>query len=114
ELPPLQGGFVYWNYHPHNQLLGLWMSLGPIGLAFLLTFVAEVMMLAGHGIRWQSDPYAKALCFFVLASFASIVFATAIDMFLWAERGATFAAIVAGLLFALREIGTRTGAREAA
>jgi O-antigen ligase len=114
ELPQLPESFVNWDYHPHNQLLGLWMSLGPVGFAFLLIFVGSVMMLAAHEIRRQSDPYAKALCFFVLASVASAVFATAVDMFLWAERGATFAAIVVGMLFALRAVEARDGGWEGA
>jgi O-antigen ligase len=111
ELPPLPADFANWNYHPHNQLLGLWMSLGPLGFLFLLTFVAGVAMLAAHEIRRQDDPYARAVCFWVLVSVASGVMATAIDMFLWAERGATFVAIATGLLFALREIEGRGGAR---
>ena len=114
ELPALDPSFTYWDYHPHNQILGLWMSLGPLGFGFFLLFASGVMMLAAHEIRHQTDPYRKALSFFVVASVASALLATALDMFLWTERGAIFTAVCVGLLFALRAIPEDEGEAEVA
>jgi hypothetical protein len=90
-----------WRYHPHNILLGIWIALGAVGFAVFLSYCASALMLASHSLRWHSDPQAKAISYFLLASLASGLFASVFDQFIWIDRGALFLGAVVAMAAAL-------------
>jgi hypothetical protein len=104
-LGPLD--FANWRFHPHNMFLGLLMSLGPIGFALYLSLMSGVMMAANFAAKQSEDRFIKALSAFCFLSVAAGLLATALDQFMWAQRGAIFTGIVIGIMSAIGSIQGR-------
>jgi hypothetical protein len=97
-----------WQYHPHNMILGLWMSLGTIGFAIYLTFVGSVMAIATFAARISHSDFTRAVAIFGLLALAAGLFAGAVDAFIGTQRGAIFLGIVVGMISAISSMQGRT------
>jgi hypothetical protein len=90
-----------WRYHPHNMLLGIWIALGAVGFVVFLSYCGAALALASHSLRWQVEPQAKAIGYFLLAALASGLFASVFDQFIWIDRGALFMGAIVAMTAAL-------------
>jgi O-antigen ligase len=103
-----------WKYHPHNMILGMWMTLGTIGFAFFIFYHASIMTLAAYHVRRTMDHQLRAIGFFALATYAAGFLVASVDQFIWSERGAIFMALLAAITIAigrLRKVETQDHAR---
>jgi hypothetical protein len=91
----------YWDYDPHNMVFGLWMFLGFPGFVVFLCFYANCIVSAGYLIRSTACPFRRSAAVFCLTALVSGLIVTALDMFVWTQRGALFLGGVVGLLAAL-------------
>jgi hypothetical protein len=94
-----------WRYHPHNTILGMWMALGPVGFFVFLVYFGSILVLASHDLRRHTDPYLKAVSYFVLASFISALVVGMVDQYWNGQRGAVFLGALAGILSVLHRQG---------
>jgi O-antigen ligase len=111
-LPDISALLPNWRYHPHDMILGIWLSLGTICFTVFLIFVGGIMMSASYNLRRFEDNYIRAICFFVLASFSSGFLVAAVDQFIWSERGAIFLGAVVGILSAVTALLSSVSAAE--
>jgi len=103
-LPDISLLLAQWQYRPHNTILGMWMFLGTPGFIVCLAYFGSIIMLASRHVRQQSDPYFKAVSFFILAAFTSgLLFAT-VDHYIGIQRGAVFLGALAGILSVLERL----------
>src|SRR5262249_38381895 len=103
-LPDISLLLAHWQYRPHNTILGMWMLLGTPGFIVCLAYFGSIIMLASRHARRQSDPYFKAVSFFILAAFTSgLLFAT-VDHYIGTQRGAVFLGALAGILTVLEQL----------
>ena len=91
-----------WQYHPHNMILGIWSTMGSLGMALFLGYVGVAVMVASHNIRWHTDPHLKGISYFLLASLVCGLGVSAADMFIWVERGALFLGAVIAMVAVLQ------------
>ncbi|MFQ5912217.1 MAG: O-antigen ligase family protein [Nitrospinota bacterium] len=103
-LADISSLFPYWQYFPHNEVLGMWVSLGTHGFLVLLIYFASIIVLASHNIRRQTDPYLKAVSFLVLTAFACGLFVATVDQYWNAPRTALFLGTLAGILSVLHRL----------
>ncbi|MBN1946768.1 MAG: O-antigen ligase family protein [Bradymonadales bacterium] len=101
-LADIDPSFELWQYHPHNTLLGLWMSAGPIGLLFFLAFCGSLILQSCHGLRRQVEPYYKSLHFLAITAFTSGLIMASFDFYIGTSRGSLFLGVVAGIALAVR------------
>jgi hypothetical protein len=101
QLPDVSAIVPNWQYFPHNVFLGLWVFLGPAGLALLLLYFSILLACAGHNLRNEQDGVIQSIAFFVVTTLASAIVMGTVDQFVWAQRGAVFLGAVVGVLFAL-------------
>lgn len=87
-LPDISFLLPLWQYHPHNMILGIWSAVGSIGFALWLSYLGAAVMLASHALRWHAEPATKALAYAVLMSLVSGLLVSALDQFIWTDRGA--------------------------
>jgi hypothetical protein len=103
-LPDISFLLPLWRYHPHNMILGIWMSLGTVGFIVFLSFLGSTVLLAAHALRRHTDPYAKAVSYFLATSLMSALFVGAVDQFIWLERGVLFVAALVAMVSALSRL----------
>jgi uncharacterized membrane protein len=101
KLPDVGAIVPNWPYFPHNVFLGLWVFLGPAGLALLLLYLSILLACAGQNLRNEHDGVIQSIAFFVVSTLASAIVMGTVDQFVWAQRGAIFLGAVVGVLFAL-------------
>ena len=106
-LDDIEHLYRQWQYMPHNTILGLWISLGTVGLVVFLSYVGGVMMLAAHGVRRFADPYLKAICYLVLTSVAGGLLIGLTDQYLGTTRSAVFLGVLIGILSSIQTRGGR-------
>jgi GT2 family glycosyltransferase len=90
-----------WQYHPHNMILGMWMTLGTVGFGVFLFYYASILMLAAFYMRQLRDDYLKAVCFFALSTYAAGFLVASVDQFIWSERGAIFMGLLVAMISSL-------------
>ena len=100
-LPDISFLLPYWQYHPHNMILGMWMSLGGAGFVVFLSYFASLVVLASHSLRRHTDPYLKAVSYFALTGLLSGFLVGMVDQMIWAERGAIFLGVLGGMTASL-------------
>lgn len=103
-LPDISFLLPLWQYHPHNMILGVWMSLGSVGFVVFLTYMGSLLMLAAASLRRQPDPYLKAVSYFALTALISALLVGALDQFIWLGRGTLFLGAVAALTSTLARL----------
>jgi asparagine N-glycosylation enzyme membrane subunit Stt3 len=77
------------------------MALGPVGFFVFLVYFGSILVLASHDLRRHTDPYWKAVSYFVLASFISALVVGMVDQYWNGQRGAVFLGALAGILSVL-------------
>ncbi len=87
-----------WQYHPHNMILGIWMSLGTPGFVVFLSYFGSLVVLASRSLRRHLDPYMKAVSYFLLTGLIASFLVSAVDQMIWSERGAIFIGVLSGLV----------------
>ena len=100
-----------WQYHPHNMILGMWMTLGTVGFGIFIFYYASILMLAAFYMRHLQDNYLKVTCFFALSTYAAGFLVASVDQFIWSERGAIFMALLVAMISSLGQLTDRTGTR---
>jgi hypothetical protein len=110
-VPDISFLVPHWQYEPHNMILGIWMSLGTVGFIVFATYMVSLVMLASHGLRRHTDPYLKAVSYFLLTSLISALFVGAVDQFIWLDRGSMFLGALAAMVSAVSRL--RPGASTA-
>ena len=103
-LPDISFLLPYWQYHPHNMVLGMWMSLGSVGFVVFLSYFASLVVLASHSLRRHADPYLKAVSYFVLTGLIAGFLVGMVDQMIWSERGAIFLGVLGGMAAALHRL----------
>ncbi|MDP3939877.1 MAG: O-antigen ligase family protein, partial [Deltaproteobacteria bacterium] len=111
-LADISALFEDWQYHPHNTLLGIWAYMGTIGALLFLIYLGSLLIFAAQELRWQGDPYLKAVSYFILTALIASLFIATVDHYLATQRGGLFLGTLAGMLtvlFRLRTGGPDTG-----
>jgi O-Antigen ligase len=104
KLPDVGAIVPNWPYFPHNVFLGLWVFLGPVGLALLLLYLSILLACAGQNLRNEQDSVIQSIAFFVVSTLASAIVMGTVDQFVWAQRGTIFLGAVVGVLFVLHRL----------
>jgi O-Antigen ligase len=104
KLPDVSAIVPNWQYFPHNVFLGLWVFLGPAGLALLLLYLSILLACAGQNLRNEQDRVMQSTAFFVVSTLASAIVMGTVDQFVWAQRGAIFLGAVVGVLLVLHRL----------
>jgi hypothetical protein len=107
KLPYVGAIVPNWPYFPHNVFLGLWVFLGPAGLALLLLYLSILLACAGQNLRNAQDGVVQSIAFFVVSTLASAIVMGTVDQFVWAQRGAIFLGAVVGVLFVLNRLNRK-------
>jgi hypothetical protein len=100
-LPDISFLLPYWQFHPHNMILGMWMSLGSAGFVVFLSYFASLVVLASHCLRRHADSYLKAVSYFALTGLIAGFLVGAVDQMIWSERGAMYLGVLGGMAVAL-------------
>ena len=100
-LPDISFLLPYWQYHPHNMVLGMWMSLWSVGFVVFLSYFASLVVLASHCLRRHADPYLKAVSYFALTGLIAGFLVGMVDQMIWSERGAIYLGVLGGMAAAL-------------
>ena len=106
-LDDIEHLYRQWQYNPHNTILGLWISLGTVGIVVFLAYFGSLILRAAHAVRRQEDAYLKAVGYLVLASLTGGLLIGLTDLYLSTTRSAVFLGALIGLLARIEPDGVR-------
>ena len=113
-LPDISVGDPYYLYIPHNNVLWIWMRLGPLGFAALWYLIGTAIVCGCLIGRRLKNPELQLFAIFAVAALVMEVIVAYSDYQFFFYRNVIYVGVVLGVLFKLPAIARAESPEESA